>query len=111
MRSRHIAMSFAEFRLLPRDSGWKYEYFDDEAHISPRQRLATVRVEVASRPLETPLLDMLIVRPRWHRRGLATALVSWSLRELLAAGEATLRSLPAGERAEPGTAAALWLHL
>jgi GNAT superfamily N-acetyltransferase len=39
-----------------------------------------------------PLLDMLFVRPRWQRRGLAAALVSWSLRELLAQGEATLRS-------------------
>lgn len=180
MRSRHTVMSFADFRLLPREPGWKYEYFDEMAHITPRMRLATVRVGVDSRSLEPPLplrgvvaadqeglvaaylaafadsvdycdvpqeeiscsarkniqgfyagdrgevlpascvavdeaaedpvevvagaalvtrakdgcplLDMLFVRPRWQRRGLATALVSWSLRELLAQGEATLRS-------------------
>jgi GNAT superfamily N-acetyltransferase len=39
-----------------------------------------------------PLLDMLFVRPAWQRRGLATALVSWSLQELLARGERVLRS-------------------
>jgi GNAT superfamily N-acetyltransferase len=39
-----------------------------------------------------PLLDILFVRPRWQRRGLATALVSWSLARLLAQGETTLRS-------------------
>jgi hypothetical protein len=55
MRSRHVTMSIEEFRLLPRDPGWKYESFDDEAHISPRQRLATVRVEMGSRPFEGPL--------------------------------------------------------
>jgi GNAT superfamily N-acetyltransferase len=180
MRSRHTIMSLAEFRLLPRDPGWKYEYFDEMAYVSPRWRVATVRVGVDSRPLESPLpsrrvmasdreglaaayvaafadsveycdvpldgiassarknirdfhagdrgealpascvavdeaaedpvevvagaalltrpkdgcplLDMLFVRPRWQRRGLADALVSWSLRELLAQGEATLRS-------------------
>ena len=182
MRSRHTGMSLAEFRLLPRDPGWKYEYFDEMAHVTPRARLATVRVgvgvgspalepplplrsvvasdreqlvaayvaafadsaeycdvspegilrsahenirdfyagdrgealrascvavdEAAQDPVEVvagaalvtrakdgcPLLDMLFVRPRWQRRGLADALVSWSLRELLAHGEATLRS-------------------
>ena len=180
MRSRHITMSIEEFRLLPRDPGWKYEYFDEMAHITPRARLATVRLGVGSRPLKPPLplrgvvasdqeglvaafvaafadsadycdvpregiscsaqeclrdfhagargealpsscvaiddaaedpvevvagaalvtrakdgcplLDMLFVRPSWQRRGLATALVSWSLRELVAEGEATLRS-------------------
>jgi GNAT superfamily N-acetyltransferase len=180
MRSRHIAMSFDEFRLLPRDPGWKYEYFDEMAHITPRARFATVRVGVDVRPLEPPLplrgvvasdgealvaafeaafadsvdycdvppegvsrsaeqnisdfyagvrgealpascvavdegaedkaaivagaalvtrakdgcplLDMLFVRPSWQRRALATALASWSLRELFARGEAALRS-------------------
>ena len=180
MRSRHIIMSLAQFRLLPRDPGWRYEYFDEMAHVTPRARFATVRVGVGPRPLEPPLplrsvvasdreellaayvaafadsveycdvppegisrsarenirdfyagdrgevlpsscvavddaaedpvevvagaalvtraedgcplLDMLFVRPRWQRRGLAAALVSWSLRELLARGEVTLRS-------------------
>jgi GNAT superfamily N-acetyltransferase len=86
-------MSFEEFRLLPRDPGWKYEYFDGMAHITPRPRLATVRVAVEARAKDgCPLLDMLFVRPSWQRRGLATALVSWCLRELLAQGEAALRS-------------------
>lgn len=180
MRSRHVAMGMAEFRLLPREPGWKYEYFDGRAHITPRARFATVRVDVASRPFDAalplrglrpadaealmaayvaafadsveycdcdleevsrsarenirafcagergeilsascvaleeasarpidpmagaalvtrardgrPLLDMLFVHPRWQRRGLAQALVSWSLRELLAQGETMLRS-------------------
>jgi GNAT superfamily N-acetyltransferase len=180
MRSRHTNMSLEEFRLLPRDPGWKYEYFEEMAHITPRARVATVRVAVDSRPSESPLplrgvvasdreglaaayvaafadsaeycdvplegisrsarenirgfyagdrgealpsscvavdeaagdlaevvagaalvtrakdgcplLDMLFVRPRRQRQGLAAALVSWSLRRLLAEGEATLRS-------------------
>lgn len=181
MRSRHLTMSLEEFHLLPQSPGWKHEYFDGMAHITPRARFATLRVGVGSfRGLEPPLplrgvaasdreelvaayvvafadsveycdvpseevsrsarenirafyaggrgealpsscvavdkdakdavevvagaalvtraedgcplLDMLFIRPRWQRRGLATALVSWSLGELLALGETALRS-------------------
>ncbi len=180
MRSRHVAMSWEEFELLPAHPGWKQEYWDGTAHITPRARSAVVRVAVAPRPLRsalpirplspadeaslvsayldafaetveycdwdrsaieksaktclqdffsgrhgevlpascssldataetaaeavvgaallvrkkdgTPMLDILFVRPRWQRSGLATALVSWSLNELHRNGETSLRS-------------------
>jgi GNAT superfamily N-acetyltransferase len=180
MRSRHTVISLEEFRLLPRDPGWNYEYLDGMAHITPRARFATVRLDVGSRPLAgplplrrveasdreglvaayvaafedsveycdvppervllsalenigafyggdrgevlssscvatddtakdpveavagaalvtraddgCPLLDILFVVPRWQRRGVGTALVRWSLGELRAQGETTLRS-------------------
>jgi len=74
MRSRHTIMSFTEFRLLPRDPGWKYEYFDEMAYVSPRWRVATVRVGVDSRPLESPLPLRRVVAS--DREGLAAAYVA-----------------------------------
>ena len=39
-------MSFQEFELLPWKPGWKYEYWDGLAHITPRHQVVTVRSEV-----------------------------------------------------------------
>ena len=180
MRSRHIAMSWEAFELLPASPGWKHEYWEGAAHITPRSRFALMRLALERRdpgaalplraladadeaglvsayfdafadtveycdweadairrsarenieafcgggrgdrlaasclaidpavedPAEgvagaalltrpgdgSPLLDMLLVRPRWQRRGLATALLSWSLGELHLQGDTILRS-------------------
>jgi GNAT superfamily N-acetyltransferase len=173
-------MSWEEFELVPAHPGWKQEYWDGVAHITPSARFAAVRLDVELRPIQTPLrlravtgpdesalvlacldafresveycdweqdaifrsarenvqafgagirgevlsasclaidptvedpagaiagaallvrtkdripmLDMLFVRPRWQRRGLATALVCWSLDSLHRRGEVILRS-------------------
>ena len=42
MRSQHFPVSFEEFELLPRRPGWKYEYWDGQAHISPRHQSVSV---------------------------------------------------------------------
>lgn len=45
-------MTFEEWELLPRKPGWKYEYWDGEAHISPAHILAPVRIAVGPRPVD-----------------------------------------------------------
>jgi GNAT superfamily N-acetyltransferase len=181
MRSQHLAMSWERFEQLPPHPGWKHEYWDGVAHITPGARFAVVRIDAQPRPIRSPLelraiaaadetllvsayldafrdtveycdweedaiaqsarenvrafcagrrgealfassclatdpaprnaveavvgaallmrtedghpmLDMLFVRPRWQRRGLATALLSWCLRELHRRGDTILRS-------------------
>jgi len=181
MRSEHIAMSWEQYEQLPPHPGWKHEYWDGVAHITPRSRFAVVRIDVHPRsfrsPLELsavaaadetsltsayldafrdtveycdweedaiarsagknvqgycagrrgeplfagsflardptpqddteavvgaallirtederPMLDMLFMRPRWQRRGLATALLSRCLEELHRREEPILRS-------------------
>ncbi len=42
MRSQHFPISFEEFELLPRRLGWKYEYWDGQAHLSPRDQSVSV---------------------------------------------------------------------
>lgn len=180
MRSQHIAMSYDDFDLLPAHPGWKQEYWDGMAHITPRAQFAVMRMDVEPRAVHSslglraldgadrsalasayveafadtveycdweeeaidrsareivreflaasrgealpasrvavepaaldpaegiagaalltrtadgrPMLDMLLVRPRWQRLGLATALVARSLGELHRHGETLLRS-------------------
>jgi GNAT superfamily N-acetyltransferase len=65
--------------------------------VHPASRLAaTARAVVGGalvvRPPKGPRVDLLFVRPRWQRRGLATALVAGSVAALRTAGEPVLRS-------------------
>jgi GNAT superfamily N-acetyltransferase len=53
MRSQHIAMPIEEFRLMPWKLGWKYEYWDGQAHITPREQIVTVTVEVTPHPIHS----------------------------------------------------------
>jgi GNAT superfamily N-acetyltransferase len=54
MRSQHIAMTIEEFEVMPRKLGWKYEYWDGQAHISPRHHAVTTSVEIRPRPIKAP---------------------------------------------------------
>jgi GNAT superfamily N-acetyltransferase len=38
MRPLKLAMTYDEFLALPRNNGYKYEYFDGHAHLSPRPK-------------------------------------------------------------------------
>jgi RimJ/RimL family protein N-acetyltransferase len=180
MRSERIFMTWDEFNRLPRRLGWKHEYWDGHAHLTPGHTIVSVQVEVslcevasawplrpvvpedeaalvplyvaafgdtveycdwkwrkiaaAAReniqgffagkrgaplpaslvalappsghggetiigaslvvepPQSRPMLDLLFIRPDWHRHGVSSALVSASLAELHRAGKTTLRS-------------------
>lgn len=54
MRSQHISMTIEEFETMPRKLGWKYEYWNGQAHISPRHHAVTTSVEIRPRPLKAP---------------------------------------------------------
>ena len=167
-------MTGEEFQRMPRKLGWKYEYGDGQAHISPGYQIVTVSVGTKPRSVESacriravdgtdeaqlisgyfasfsktiefcdwkqekildaarkdiqeflagkrgdphpssrvavapgeesivgaalvicgepPCLQMLFVTPEWHRRGVATALVSSAVNELHRAEIETLES-------------------
>lgn len=50
MRSQHLPMTIEEFNAIPRKRGWKYEYWNSHAHISPRYRYAKAIVEIKLLP-------------------------------------------------------------
>jgi GNAT superfamily N-acetyltransferase len=54
MRSQHLPMTWEEFELLPMHPGWKHEYWDGQAHVSPRHRVAVVRIATSPRTVSSP---------------------------------------------------------
>lgn len=50
--SQRIAMPYEEWDLLPYQPGWKMEYWDGCAHITPNHQTAVTVVEVAPRPVQ-----------------------------------------------------------
>jgi GNAT superfamily N-acetyltransferase len=54
MRSQHLSMTIEEFKRMPRKPGWKYEYWHNQAHISPAHRYLETIVEVKLLPVNSP---------------------------------------------------------
>ena len=52
--SQHTPMSFAEWELLPYQPGWKYEYWDGCAHITPNHQVAVTTAAVTPRQVKAP---------------------------------------------------------
>ena len=54
MRSRHLPMTIDEFRVMARKPGWKYEYWDGKAHISPAHWSVTTSLDTKPRSYRSP---------------------------------------------------------
>jgi N-acetylglutamate synthase-like GNAT family acetyltransferase len=54
MRSRHLPMPFEEFERMPRELGWKFEYWNGHAHISPGHQVVVAALPTAPRPVDAP---------------------------------------------------------
>jgi GNAT superfamily N-acetyltransferase len=52
MKSQRIAMTVDEYHLLEMKPGWRYEYWDGKAHITPSPRYAITTLTVEPRPVE-----------------------------------------------------------
>ena len=52
--SQHISMSYEEWDLLPYQPGWKYEYWDGQAHFTPHHQTAVTVVAVTPRHVHVP---------------------------------------------------------
>jgi GNAT superfamily N-acetyltransferase len=56
VKSEHPQMSIDEFELLPMRPGWKYEYGEGRAHITPRELGVIVAMPVTARRVNTSLV-------------------------------------------------------
>lgn len=63
MRSLHVPMTWEEWECLPWRFGWKHEYWDGHAHLTPRQDHVHVRVEPRPRVAARSVADSLSVQP------------------------------------------------
>jgi GNAT superfamily N-acetyltransferase len=112
VKSQHPQMSMEEFELLPMKPGWKYEYWDGCAHITPRENGVVVSAPVTPRRVNT---SFVLRRPTGeNERELATAFLEafidsteycdWKTNRISEAAEKAIRSHFAGERGEPHSA-------
>jgi GNAT superfamily N-acetyltransferase len=46
MKSKHIPISIEEFELMEHPFGWKAEYFDGKAHLTPREYLVRTQLKL-----------------------------------------------------------------
>ncbi len=56
MTSQHIPMSYEEWQGLPYQPGWKCEYVNGCAHITPNHQVAVTQVAVAPKTVTAPCL-------------------------------------------------------
>src|SRR5438067_5560926 len=54
IRSQRLPMSFEEWELLPYQPGWKYEYWDGCAHITPNHQTAVTTAMVTPQTVNAP---------------------------------------------------------
>jgi GNAT superfamily N-acetyltransferase len=53
MNSKHIPISIEEFELMEHPFGWKAEYFDGKAHLTPREHLVRTQMTLAPKKTAT----------------------------------------------------------
>jgi Acetyltransferase (GNAT) family len=56
MKSQHLSISFAEFELMPQPFGWKVEYYNDKAHLTPRENVIKTNLSIQKTVIKTDYL-------------------------------------------------------
>jgi GNAT superfamily N-acetyltransferase len=56
IRTQRLPITFEEFEQLPYLPGWKYEYFEGQAHISPSHQVVLTTVAVTHRHVDAPCI-------------------------------------------------------
>jgi hypothetical protein len=59
MKSQHLAISFVEFEQMPKPFGWKAEYYNDKAHLTPRQNAIKTKLNLSV----TDFTHLLLIQP------------------------------------------------
>jgi GNAT superfamily N-acetyltransferase len=112
VKSEHPQMSIEEFELLPIRPGWKYEYWDGRAHITPREHGVIVAMPVTAGQVDTSLVLRKVTRD--NAAELTSAFLEafvdsveycdWETERIGDAAEKAIRSHFAGERGKPHSA-------
>jgi len=109
MRSQHLPMTWDAFELMPRQPGWKYEYWDGQAHISPRHQVVTVTITVQPRAVSAPCRLRTVTQD--DAPGLAAAYIAafsdtieycdWESEQVKISAQTNIRNFFAGKRGQP----------
>jgi RimJ/RimL family protein N-acetyltransferase len=56
MKSQHLSISFAEFKQMPHPFGWKAEYYNDQAHFTPRSHVIKTNLNIQASVIKSDFL-------------------------------------------------------
>ncbi len=114
MKRKTIPMSFAEYEVLAYPFGWKAEYWDGQAHLTPREMGVTTRLDLTPRPLIqlTTLQQHMLVQadPTYADQMIAgyfevfadsVEFCNWPLEEIQKSAERDIKRYFAGHRGDP----------
>lgn len=113
MQSQHIPMTWEAFELMPRKPGWKHEYWDGQAHMSPRHQVVTVTIAVQPRSVSSSYR----LRPVAENDApqLVVAYIAafsdtieycdWESEKIVSSARTNIRNFFAGKRGQPHPAA------
>lgn len=109
VKSEHPRMSIEEFELLPMRPGWKHEYWDGRAHITPREHGVVVAMPVTARHVNTSLVlrratgaDAPELTTAFLEAFIdSTEYCDWETRKISDAADKAIRGHFAGERGKP----------
>jgi GNAT superfamily N-acetyltransferase len=102
-------MTWEAFELMARKPGWKYEYWNGQAHISPRHQVVTVTVTVQPRPVSAPC-RLRPVAPDDESQLVAAYIAAfgdtieycdWELEQVKSSAHTNIRNFLAGKRGQP----------
>jgi len=110
-------MSWEDFELLPVHPGWKHEFWDGTAHLSPRERSAVARVEARPRPVVSALPiraltradETELVSAYLDAFGDTVEYCDWEPNQIDESARKTIREFYAGRRGEAHPASCLSL--
>lgn len=101
-------MSWEEFELMPWKLGWKCEYWDGRAHITPRQHAICVVVEVRPRLMGPAMLRPVLVKDQQQLTSLFVQAFrdtidycDWSTKEIREAAGSSIDTFFSGQRGKP----------
>lgn len=109
MRSQHIPMTIEEYELRPWKPGWKYEYWDGQAHISPRHHVVVTTIEVQPRHVNSQF-KLKYVDKSDESQLISAYLTAfrdtieycdWELEKITDSAKTTIRNFFAGKRGNP----------
>lgn len=111
-KSKRPQMSMSEFELLPMRPGWKYEYWDGRAHITPRENSVIVAMPVTVRRADTSFVlrrvsidDALELTSAFLEAFVdSVEYCDWETEKISEAADKAIRSHFSGERGKPHVA-------
>lgn len=105
-------MSWEEYELMPWKLGWKHEYWDGHAHITPREHAVCVVADVVSRPVGSPCVFRSLLPE--DQRSLSALFFQafrdtvefcdWKTKAILEAAVSAIETFRSGQRGKPHNA-------